>query len=566
MGEAQPETGETTNSLGKYRLIAELGHGGMAEVFLAVSHGPAGFNKLLVIKKIRPQFAEDPEFLGMFLDEARLAARLSHPNVVQTNEVGDEHGRYFMAMEYLDGQPLNRVVLRLAKTGGLPLHLHLRILADVLAGLHHAHELLDFDGTHLGVVHRDVTPQNVFVTYDGMVKVVDFGIAKAQNSASETKAGVVKGKVAYMAPEQARGDRVDRRADVFSVGVLMWEAVTGTRLWKGMPELTIIQRLLSGEVPSPSTIKQDIPLELEAMIVRAMASNREDRYATAADFQADIEGYLETKGDRGARREMGKLLTASFEAERARIKTVIEAESRVRKAETEQGLRLPIIDQPTSIDGTSDPKAEGISSPGEGSGSNPNHTMTGGQTPFTSTTNATSASRVVPVPQRSRNSMVGAVIGVAALAVLGIWQLTKPPAAVAGGEVIGAPSNASNAKGAPTTVTIKIAATPPTAQLFLDNKPLEGNPWKGSFPTDSSTHRLRIEATGFKTRNEELTLDNDRSMDLTLTADPTLADAKTGQAPVVNPPRGNTPAADPNPAGGSTTPGTKKRRKLDDAN
>src|SRR4051812_12396895 len=155
-------TGTGANSLGKYRLIAELGHGGMAEVFLAVVRGPAGFNKLVVIKQIRPQLAEDPEFLGMFLDEARLAARLSHPNVVQTNEVGQEGSRYFIAMEYLEGQPLNRVVHRLGRSGGLPLAMHLKVISDTLAGLHHAHELADYDGTALNVVHRDVTPHNIF--------------------------------------------------------------------------------------------------------------------------------------------------------------------------------------------------------------------------------------------------------------------------------------------------------------------------------------------------------------------------------------------------------------------
>src|SRR6185437_8026107 len=239
------------NTLGKYRLIAELGHGGMAEVYLAVVRGPAGFNKLVVIKQIRPQLAEDPEFLAMFLDEARLAARLSHPNVVQTNEVGQEGSRYFIAMEYLEGQPLNRVLHRVQKTGGIPLALHVKILSDVLGGLHHAHELADFDGTPLEVVHRDVTPHNVFITYDGQVKVVDFGIAKALNSSAETRTGVLKGKVAYMAPEQARGERCDRRADVFSVGVMLWEAATGRRLWKGVPDITILQRLLAGDIPRP---------------------------------------------------------------------------------------------------------------------------------------------------------------------------------------------------------------------------------------------------------------------------------------------------------------------------
>src|SRR5271170_1756872 len=241
-------------ALRKYRLIAEIGRGGMADVFLAVVQGPAGFNKLVVIKKTRPELAQDPEFLAMFLDEARLAARLNHPNVVQTTEVGQDGERYFIAMEYLDGQPLNRIRARAPAAFTTPMQV--RVLADTLAGLHHAHELCDFDGTQLGVVHRDATPQNVFVTYDGLVKVVDFGIAKAVDSSSETRTGVVKGKVTYMAPEQARGERVDRRADIFAAGVMLWEGVAGRRMWKGIPELTVVHELINGKLPS---IREAVP-------------------------------------------------------------------------------------------------------------------------------------------------------------------------------------------------------------------------------------------------------------------------------------------------------------------
>src|SRR5689334_22978828 len=284
MQEQQGTPAAGANSLGKYRLIAELGHGGMAEVYLAVVRGPAGFNKLVVVKQIRPQLAEDPEFLTMFLDEARLAARLNHPNVVQTNEVGQEGRRYFIAMEYLEGQPLNRIVNRTAKEGLLTPALYVRILIDALNGLHYAHELADFDGTPLMVVHRDMTPHNVFVTYSGQVKVVDFGIAKALGSSSETRTGVLKGKVAYMAPEQAMGEKVDRRADLFSVGVMLWEAATGKRLWKGVPDITILQRLLSGEVPSPRSIKPEVPEKLEAIIMKALSHQRDDRYENAGDL------------------------------------------------------------------------------------------------------------------------------------------------------------------------------------------------------------------------------------------------------------------------------------------
>src|SRR5215510_881712 len=193
--------------LGKYHLVAEIARGGMGVVYLAMVQGPGGFNKLVVVKELKPELVEEPTFLTMFLDEARLAARLSHPNIVQTNEVGSDGNRCFMAMDYLDGRGLDRVRRRAHATGqDLSLPIHLRVICDMLAGLQYAHTLADFDGTPLAIVHRDVSPQNVFVTFDGHVKLLDFGIAKAVDSLHETRVGVLKGKVSYMSPEQARGD------------------------------------------------------------------------------------------------------------------------------------------------------------------------------------------------------------------------------------------------------------------------------------------------------------------------------------------------------------------------
>ncbi|HLM75535.1 MAG TPA: serine/threonine-protein kinase, partial [Polyangiaceae bacterium] len=334
--------------LDKYRLIAELGHGGMAEVFLAVASGPAGFNKLVVIKQIRAELADDPEFLNMFLDEARLAARLSHPNVVQTNEVGHIGNRYFIAMEYLDGQPLNRILQRFKRdNAGMPLGMHMRILVDVLAGLHHAHELADYDGTPLEVVHRDVSPHNVFVTYDGQIKVVDFGIAKAMNSSSETRAGVIKGKVAYMSPEQARGDKVDRRSDIFAVGVMLWEAMTGQRLWKGLTDVAMLHRIIKGDIPSPKTIKGDLSEKMVEVCMKALAPTREDRYESAADFQSALEDLLTEMGERISVRDIGKLVAKTFDQDRVRIKSVIEAQ--IKKVVTST-TTLPSID-PLAVSG-----------------------------------------------------------------------------------------------------------------------------------------------------------------------------------------------------------------------
>src|SRR5690349_9631966 len=208
-----------TLRVGRYRILSELGRGGMSNVFLAVASGPGGVNKLVVLKALLPDLSTEPYALAMFLDEARLAARLNHANVVQTYEVGTEGDRHVIVMEYLEGQPLS-AVLRRAGSAGLPFTLpsYLRVIVSMLEGLHYAHELTSYDGSPLMFVHRDVSPQNVFLTYDGQVKLLDFGIAKAATSQNHTAAGVIKGKLAYMAPEQMVASRIDRRADVYSVG------------------------------------------------------------------------------------------------------------------------------------------------------------------------------------------------------------------------------------------------------------------------------------------------------------------------------------------------------------
>jgi serine/threonine protein kinase len=336
------------NTLGKYRLIAELGRGGMSEVYLACAVGPAGFNKLTVIKQIKADLAEDPDFVTMFLEEARLAARLSHPNVVQTNEVGQDHQRFFIAMEYLEGQPYSRILNRLGRDRGLPLGMSLRILCDVCAGLHHAHELTDYNGSPLEVVHRDVTPHNVFITYQGQVKIVDFGIAKAMNSSLETRTGVLKGKVGYMAPEQARGERVDRRADLFSVGVMLWEAAVGRRLWKGLSEVAVLHRLLHGEIPRPREMRPDISDRLESIIMGALAVDRDHRYPSAAALAADLEELIDGPGMRTTVREIGALVAQAFADDRSKLRQIVDQQlghAQALNTGLYQAMRLPVVEQ-----------------------------------------------------------------------------------------------------------------------------------------------------------------------------------------------------------------------------
>jgi serine/threonine-protein kinase len=321
----------TVRNLGKYRLIAELGHGGMAEVFLSMVAGPlgSGFSKLAVVKRLRRNLVEEPEFIAMLVDEARISARLNHPNIVQTLEVDVDNGEYFIAMEFLDGQPLHRIQRRAARTGVTftPEHQYV-IVADVLAGLQHAHELPDYDGTALGIVHRDVTPQNIFVTYDGQVKVVDFGIAKAKGRASETRQGIVKGKVRYMSPEQALGKAVDARSDLFAVGVLLWEAAAGRHFWGERDELAIVQSLVAGEYnPSPRAAAPGVPAAIDAICRKALAYDPAERYASAAELRADLEAFLSDRVVH-SRRTLGPLVAGLFAKERSDVRRVIERTSK----------------------------------------------------------------------------------------------------------------------------------------------------------------------------------------------------------------------------------------------
>jgi serine/threonine-protein kinase len=301
----------------------------MAEVYLAVARGPAGFNKLVVLKRLLPGLAGEPSFLTMFLDEARLAAQLNHPNIVQTNEVGFDAERYFIAMEYLDGQPLVRILHKVGPEG-LPIGVALRVVANACAGLHYAHTLADFNGASLGIVHRDVSPHNVFVTYAGQVKIVDFGIAKAANRSTDTQTGVLKGKIAYMSPEQLGDQDLDGRSDVFSLGVVLYEALTRKRLWGSRPrDIDIFKRLVSGDIPSsPREVVPGLPEDVDRICRRALAVNREDRYPSALDMQKDIEETMARLAYRPSERDVGDVVAPLFIEERRTIASTIERQLR----------------------------------------------------------------------------------------------------------------------------------------------------------------------------------------------------------------------------------------------
>ena len=316
---------------GKYRLIAELGQGGMAMVYLAVAVGNQGFRRLAVLKVLQPQIAEDADFVQMFLDEAKLCARLAHPNIVHTYDVGGDELGHLIAMEYLDGVSMYAAVGKIGRDKGpFKFPLQARVLLEVLEGLRYAHELCDYDGRPLHIVHRDVTPHNIFITYEGQVKLLDFGIAKASTSSVKTATGVVKGKLTYMAPEQARGERVDARADLYAVGVMLWEAVTGRRrLPSGLTEPALFVRLIAGEPPeSPDAAAHGYPAEIDAIVLKALAPNPDDRFQTAAEFRDALERVLQLLPPTPLR-DLGGMLAEAFADNRRRIREVIEEQFRM---------------------------------------------------------------------------------------------------------------------------------------------------------------------------------------------------------------------------------------------
>jgi len=282
--------------LGRYELLVPIARGGMARVWAARQHGQRGFQKLVAIKTILPHLADEPEFERMFLDEARIASGVHHPNVCEIYELGEERRTLYLAMEWVSGDSLSRILRSSGKTEAIDARVAARIVADAAAGVHAAHELCDEDGRQLGVVHRDMSPHNVLLSADGNVKVCDFGVAKALGQLHEqTSAGQLKGKISYMAPEQITSNAVDRRSDVFSLGCVLYEATTGQRPFKGERDHQIMHAVMSGELVPPTQVLRSYPIELERIVMRALAHQPILRYPTAERMRFALEEFL-TKG------------------------------------------------------------------------------------------------------------------------------------------------------------------------------------------------------------------------------------------------------------------------------
>ncbi len=289
---------EPGHLLGRYELLLPIAQGGMGSVWAARLKGSRGFQKIVSIKTLLPTVSADPRFEKMFLDEAALASRIRHPHVAEILDLGEQDGLLYLVMEWVDGEPLNLILRAAAAKGGMPLAAAVRIAIQICRGLHAAHELKDDDGKPLGLVHRDVSPHNVLVSYDGVAKLVDFGVAKATSRLIETtEAGHIKGKIAYMAPEQLRCEEIDRRADVFATGILLYLLTLGRHPFKGGTSKETVQHICGSRPKRPRELDREYPRRLEQVVLKALAKNPADRFATADKMAQALQRALPASRD-----------------------------------------------------------------------------------------------------------------------------------------------------------------------------------------------------------------------------------------------------------------------------
>jgi serine/threonine-protein kinase len=568
---------------GRYRILAALGSDGIADVFLATQQGPEGsrFQKLLVLKRLRLDLLGDIQVATLFLGRARIAARMNHPNVMQVIDAGVIEGVPFVTTEFLEGQSLEAIRDRSRLGAGLDLDLELLVLSDVLAGLHYVHELTDFDGTPLGVVYGVVTPRTVHVSYDGQVKLVDVGLA---GSPYAIDAG--KRWVRHLAPEQTRAEAFDRRADVFAVGVLLWEAVTGQPLWGELTDSEVLQALAEGILPfsSPRAAHPGVDERIDAICQRALAARPADRYATADAFKQELDQYLEARGLRARTREVATVLARLFVAERARLRR--QTEAILSATSTPPASGLPRLNPDESGDGLSPASGDEVDDDDAATRVRVSEGSAAHETPGDSPPPGMSASSMargevsyaappfseVPEPELPprawewprRLLWVAAALAVTSLASVvcsdlrarqrdadaeaAAIQLVPPPILEAG-----AASGASREE--PPTIGVLLSASPASARFTIDDAPVHGNPHRGRVPRDGQEHVIRVTASGYVTRDAIVPFTKDLVLDVALEATkPSVAPPPPAAA---QRPHANTSAPSPSSGPSVSVPGPR---------
>ncbi len=532
---------------GKYRIIAHLRGGEGTETSLvAVEAKEPTEGGLAVLKRLKLGADAEPHMLERFAVEARLCKLLDHPNLAKLVEAGQDEGAPVLVFEYLEGVSLARLRSRAVRQkGGVPRAIALRIVAEIAQGLAHAHALVGEDKKPLKLVHRDVSPENVTVTYDGRVKLSDFGMATTVQSTKASREDRVKGNVAYMAPEQARSEfSLDARADLFALGAILWELLTGKRLWEGLSEVAVLARL-GDDTPLASARSHvpDLPEEVDALCNQALAKVRDERFDSAADFLEALQKVVKKTGLHATAVEVGAFVTALFEDERAKMRTLVE-EARLTPAGEDKPL--PAVGTPRApdaspfVDVESDPKLRfGVAKPEE--------------------MPVKRVVEIVQIPSPSSDNRFAYGLTAAAVVVLGVAGIVAVTSPKEEKKVDAAPyvaptrpTNATPEPGAsaykePEEVTVDIRVTPPAAKLFVDGVKVD-NPHRTRVVPAKFQHEVRAEAENFETRSMSVAFDKDRSIEIALTPLPPKPFPIRHPGPAKPPPPAPSPSASSAPA------------------
>ncbi|RYZ06519.1 MAG: serine/threonine protein kinase [Myxococcales bacterium] len=477
----------------RYELMGEIASGGMATVYLARLTGMGGFQRFVAMKRLHPHLASEKEFVEMFLDEARIAARIHHPNVVPILEVGASQVGYYLVMEYIEGDTLARLLARAATTTRkLPVSIALRIAIDTLSGLHAAHELHDDHNQPVNLVHRDVSPQNVLVGQDGIARITDFGVARAASRLTATRVGQLKGKIAYMAPEQAAGsEELDRRADVFSAGIVVWESLAHKRLFKAENEAATLSRVIAEPVPLLHQIAPQVSKEVSAVVMRALDRDRDKRFASCAAFADALEAAAEAKDKVASPRELAAYVNEVLGPEIAQQRDNVRA----WLAHSEPTSTAP-GELPSGVIPSSSVSAAAISIPGSVD---------------VSRSGVTGSLGAVQPPQRSRLPLVLGALLLIGLLGTGGFMLTRSARSLGGGPVPAA-TGAPEAAPAPAPVAPSSAAepvvppavappTPPSALGAVPAAPVAAPPKSQTAPSQPARQKKKKPADDVDLRN-----------------------------------------------------------------
>ncbi len=562
--------------LGRYEILVPVAQGGMARVWAAKQHGQRGFSKLVAIKTILPQLAKDPAFESMFLDEAHLSAGVHHPNVCEIFDLGEEQGTLYIAMEWVNGDALNRIVKPPVPKGEKSVSQRLngriaaRIVADAAKGLHAAHELRNDGGELVGLVHRDVSPQNILLSLDGVVKVTDFGVAKAFNSQQEaTLAGQVKGKVAYMSPEQARGAVVDRRSDVFALGIVLYEVTTALRPFSGVNELEVMQSLAHGHFDPPSAVVAGFPKELESIILTAMSMDPAQRYPSADAMRLALEEWLTRSGPVLAEAQIAEIV-------RERVGHRIEerfAKIRERtRIASPDASSVPLSSMPhTSAPFPPPPPLQESSSSfaqAPSGVSTVSHTSAPSAVSTVSHTSAPSAiSHFAPVVQTSapppsrvgrssgagaaKTALVGVAVGVGVFSMLvvgggGLYVMRSKSSAARANATVTTPATQTAVEAPPPRdVRVELVSPKSGVTLLVDGVVQPVGQLTLPRPTPGAGRKLTARAEGFK--DAELAFD-DKTEKLEISLVPAAPD-EDEPPPAAQPAASESPATEPKPTG-----------------